>query len=132
MPGSSTITHSVIKIIEAIDTLDRITPQVVTFSDNPKLAWMFRYQGSMSLAQINNITVQSFVGNELVLQNLPVIPASRVLFEPNDIIQIGSYTYPFTSTTQVLRLEFQNAGSNYTNATTTVSGSGVRSALLER
>jgi len=31
------------------------------------------------------------------------VPSSRVLFEPNDLIQIGAYTYPFTSTTQILR-----------------------------
>jgi hypothetical protein len=52
---------------------------------------------------LNGITVQSFVGNQLVLTNLPVVSASRVMFEPNDLIQIGNFTFPFTSTTQVTR-----------------------------
>lgn len=90
-------------LLEALDTLDRFTPQVITFSDNACLSWIFKYQGTMSNSQINGITVQSFTGTSLVLQNLPVVPSSRVLFEPNDLIQIGSYTFPFTSTTQVTR-----------------------------
>jgi hypothetical protein len=90
-------------LMEALDTIDRTTPQVITFSENGKLDWIFRYQGSMSLANRNAITVQSFVGNQLVLQNLPVIASTRVLFEPNDLIQIGTNYYPFTSTTQVTR-----------------------------
>jgi hypothetical protein len=90
-------------LLEALDTIDRVTPQVVTFSNNACISWIFRYQGTMSSAQINNITVSSFVGNQLVLANLPVVPSSRVLFQPNDLIQIGAYTYPFTSTTQITR-----------------------------
>jgi len=93
-------------LMEALDTLDRTTPQVVTFSNNSNFSWMFRYQGTMSPSQISAITVSSFTGSTLVLQNLPVMPASRVLFEPNDLIQIGLpgvHPYPFTSTTQVLR-----------------------------
>ena len=90
-------------LLEALDTLDRVTPQVVTFSDNACLSWIFRYQGTMTTAMINNITVQSFVGNQLVLTGLPTIPNTRVLFAPNDLIQIGTHTFPFTSTTEVLR-----------------------------
>jgi hypothetical protein len=90
-------------LLEALDTIDRYTPQTITFSNNACLSWIFRYQGSMSTNQINNITVSSFVGNTLILTNLPAIPSTRVLFEPNDLIQIGSHTFPFTSTTQVLR-----------------------------
>jgi hypothetical protein len=90
-------------LLEQLDTLDRNVPQVVTFGNNPCLSWIFAYQGSLSATQLNTITVQSFVGNQLVLTNLPAISATRVLFEPNDLIQIGTYTFPFTSTTQVTR-----------------------------
>jgi hypothetical protein len=90
-------------LIEALDTLDRNTPEVVTFSDNVCLSWIFKYQGTMTSIQRNPITVQSFVGNVLTLTNLPAIGATRVLFQPNDLIQIGNKTYPFTSTTQVTR-----------------------------
>lgn len=90
-------------LMEEIDNLDRTTPQLITFSNNPALNWIYKYQGTMSTAQISAISVQSFIGDQLVLQNLPVLPSTRVLFGANDLIQIGNYTYPFTSTTQVLR-----------------------------
>jgi hypothetical protein len=90
-------------LMEQLDTLDRYTPQVITFGNNPCLSWIFKYQGTMSTAQTNSVIVQSFVGDQLVLTNLPVIASSRVLFEPNDLIQIGTHTFPFTSTTQITR-----------------------------
>lgn len=90
-------------LLEALDTMDVVSPEIVTFSDNACLSWIFRYQGSLTQNQINGITVQSFVGNQLILQNLPVVPSTRVIFEPNDLIQLGNYPYPFTSTTQILR-----------------------------
>jgi hypothetical protein len=90
-------------LLEALDTLDRYSPEYVTFSDNACLSWIFRYQGQLTNAQLNGLTVQSFVGNQLVLTGLPVVPSSRVIFEPNDLIQIGNNKYPFTSTTQVTR-----------------------------
>jgi len=93
-------------LMEQLDTLDRITPQVITFSNLPQLSWIFRYQGAMNSGQISTITVQSFVGNQLILTGLPAVGAGTVLFQPNDLIQIGStgvHPYPFTSRTQVLR-----------------------------
>lgn len=90
-------------LMEALDTLDRSTPETVTFSNNPNLAWLFNYQGVMTQGQVDAITVTSFVGNQLVLGNLPAISSTAVLFEPNDLIQIGLNKFPFTSTTQVLR-----------------------------
>lgn len=90
-------------LLEALDTLDRNTPQLITFSDNPCLSWIYKYQGTMNTSQISGITVQSFVGNQLVLTNLPAIASTRVLFEPNDLIQIGNNTFPFTSTTRITR-----------------------------
>ena len=90
-------------LMEALDTLDRWQPEVITFGNNPCLNWIYRYQGQLSLAQLNLITVVSFTGDQLVLGTLPVVPATRVMFEPNDLIQIGNYTYPVTSIGQVLR-----------------------------
>jgi hypothetical protein len=61
----------------------------------------------MTTGQLNTITVTSFTGNQLTLNVSGITAASTaVIFEPNDLIQIGSlseYPYPFTSTTQVLR-----------------------------
>lgn len=90
-------------LMEELDTLDRFVPQVVTFGNNPCLSWIFKYQGSLSTTQLNGIRVQSFVGDQLVLANLPVVASTRVLFEKNDLIQIGNYTFPFTSQTVVTR-----------------------------
>lgn len=94
-------------LMEQLDVLDRTTPQVVTFSNLPQLSWIFKYQGQMSSAQLATITVTSWVGTTLTL-NVSGIAAgpSAVIFQPNDLIQIGSsneYPYPLTSTTQVLR-----------------------------
>jgi hypothetical protein len=94
-------------LMEALDTLDRITPEVITFSNLPQLSWIFRYQGAYTTGQLATVTVTSFVGDQLTL-NVSGLPAgaSTVLFKPNDLIQIGSagvHPYPFTSTTQVLR-----------------------------
>lgn len=90
-------------ILEALDTIDRYTPQLVTFSNNSCLSWIFRYQGQLGTAQLNNLTVIDFTGNQLELGGLPAVPSQTVIFEPNDLIQIGNHTYPFTSTTQVTR-----------------------------
>jgi hypothetical protein len=90
-------------LMEQLDTLDRNVPQIVKFSNNPCLSWIFRYQGEMTSGQISGITVQSFTGNQLTLTNLPTMSSTSSLFEPNDLIQIGNFTYPFTSTTGIKR-----------------------------
>jgi hypothetical protein len=94
-------------LMEALDTLDRITPEVITFSNLPSLSWIFKYQGAMTSGQLATITVTSWVGSTLTLNVSGITAATTaVIFEPNDLIQIGSlseYPYPFTSTTQVLR-----------------------------
>lgn len=90
-------------LMEALDTLDRNVPEIVTFGNNACLSWIFRYQGSMNSTQINNITVQNFGGSTLTLTNLPAVSPTRILFEPNDLIQIGNNPYPFTVQSQVLR-----------------------------
>jgi hypothetical protein len=119
------------ELMESLDTLDRINPQVITFSDNSNLSWIFRYQGAMTAPQISAITVTSFVGNVLRLTNLPTVSAGTVLFEPNDLIQLGAlgvHPYPFTSTTQILRgsLSYVDIITNRPNIITgTVSSLGI-------
>lgn len=115
-------------LLEALDTIDRYTPQTVTFSNNSCLSWIFRYQGQLSTGQLAGITVATFSGNQLTLTGLPVAAPSTVIFEPNDLIQIGNHTYPFTSTTQVLR----GAGSQITvttNRPNIITGSVVGDGL---
>ncbi len=90
-------------LLEALDTMDRVQPEIVSFSDNACISWIFKYQGELSAGQIAGLRVQSFVGNQLILTGLPVVPANRIIFKPNDLIQIGTNPYPFTSTTTVTR-----------------------------
>jgi hypothetical protein len=97
-------------VLEALDQLDRYLPETITFSNNPCINWIFRYQGVMTPSEISAITVTSFEGNQLVLEGLPT--TSGILFAPNDLIQIGSYPYPFTVVTQI------NAGSSSATLTT--------------
>jgi len=115
-------------LMEQLDVLDRNTPQVVTFGNTSCLSWIFRYQGTLAPSQISTMTVSSFIGNQLVLTNLPAINSPRVMFEPNDLIQIGNYTFPFTSTTQVTR----GTGANVTittNRPNIISGGVVGAGL---
>jgi len=118
-------------LFEEIDRLDRITPQIISFGSNSKLTWIFKYRGTMNLSQIAGITVSSFVGDQLTLTNLPVVPSTRVLFEPNDLIQIGApgvNPFPFTSVNQVLRGSASTVTitTNRPNIlTTTIIGEGI-------
>jgi hypothetical protein len=89
--------------IEALDVLDRFHSEVITIGSNPKFAWLYRYQGEMTDLQINSLLVTSFVGNQLVLNTLPSVLPTTVLFHPGDMIQIQGSPHPFTVTSQVLR-----------------------------
>jgi hypothetical protein len=90
-------------VMEAIDTLDRYQPEVITFSNNSKLNWIFAYQGAMSAGERNALTISSYVGSTMTLGSLPTMSPTSVLFEPNDLIQVVGHTYPTTVRHQVLR-----------------------------
>lgn len=90
-------------LLEELDSLDRIYPELIQFSNNSKLSWLFRYQGAANYQQLNQIRIVSFTNNQLVLNSLPVIGATDILFAKNDLIQVYGYPYPFTSKTDVLR-----------------------------
>jgi hypothetical protein len=115
-------------LLEALDALDRTTPEVITFGDNPAFSWMFAYQGVMNASQINTLTINSYVGDQLVLSGLPTLAPTAILFKPNDLIQIDTYPYPFTVVDQVTR----GSGSTVTITTsrpniisTSVTGYGI-------
>lgn len=89
-------------LVEYLDNLDRYSPQQLNFNDSC-ISFIFRYQGQLSAGQLALFTVQSFVGNTLVLTGLPTVTPSVIMFEPNDLIQIGANPYPFTVVNQVVR-----------------------------
>jgi hypothetical protein len=94
-------------LIESIDTLDRKTSETITFSDSTALSWLLAYQGDMNATHRNALTVTSFVGNQLVLGNLPAVDnsfvSSKVMFKAGDIIQITGKPHPFTVVNTVTR-----------------------------
>jgi len=90
-------------LLESIDALDRRLPDTITFANNPRMNWIFRYQGAAGVSQLNNVFVSTFVGNQLTLQNIPVMNSTNVLFAANDLIQIGTNPFPFTVVNTVLR-----------------------------
>jgi hypothetical protein len=92
-------------LLESIDYLDRKHTEDISFSTttgaSTGLAYMFAYQGAMTLAQQNALRVSSFVGNQLILTNLPKSAsltggANGIMFKSGDFIQIAGYPYPFT------------------------------------
>lgn len=89
-------------LVEALDNMDRYAPQIINFSDTC-IAWIFRYQGQMNANQINALTVSSFAGTQLSLTGLSSVgvTSGTIMFEPNDLIQIGANPYPFTVVNRV-------------------------------
>ncbi len=84
-------------LIEALDNLDRYDYQTITFN-NTCLEWMLNYQGLMTSGMISALTVLSYTGNQLTLQNLTAagVTNGTVMFRPGDFIQIGSNPHPMT------------------------------------
>lgn len=90
-------------LMEAVDTLDRVYPETITFSNNSKLSWMFAYQGGMTTGERNALTISSWTGQTLTLGGLPTMSSGGILFEPNDLIQVTGYPYPTTVRHRVYR-----------------------------
>lgn len=85
-------------IIQTIDNLDRQLPETITFN-NSNLSWFTEYQGELTTAQANALTLYSVpAANSQTVQigNLPAVPSTRVVFAAGDFIQIGQYTYKVT------------------------------------
>lgn len=94
-------------LLEAIDHYDRRIPQQISFnSSGPNggassgLSYVFQYlAGTLTTIQQSQLTVISFVGNQLTLGGLPasgVFASNTNLFNSGDLIQIQGYPYPFT------------------------------------
>jgi hypothetical protein len=82
-------------MLESIDYLDRDIPETITFSDNAGLNFMFAYQGELT-AELANIEVDSFVGNQLTITTLGSISSGDLIYARGDFIQIDGHPYPFT------------------------------------
>lgn len=90
-------------IIQAIDNKDRQLPETITFN-NANLSWFTAYQGDLTTAQVNALTLASVPpanSTTITVGNLPSVSTTAVIFEPGDFLQLGIYSYKVT--TQVLR-----------------------------
>ena len=90
-------------VIQTIDNLDRQLPETITFN-SANLSWFTEYQGGLSTAQVNALTLASVPAansQTISVGNLPSVSASTVVFAAGDFLQLGNYTYKVTQ--QVLR-----------------------------
>jgi len=117
-------------LLEALDQLDKTTPEIISFNNNTAssifgikgsvgLAYMLEYQGVLNASQQSGVTVNSFIGNNLILDFTAVTPYSipgqtaGLVFLAGDFIQIKGYPYPFT-----IRENVQRGTSNLITVTT--------------
>ena len=94
------------ELLEQLDYLDKTRPETISFNSSTGassgLAYMFAYQGALTQGILDQITVSSFSGNQLVL-TVPAMATGTVIFKKGDYIQIKGFPYPFTSTTDVVK-----------------------------
>ncbi len=82
-------------IIQTIDNLDRQLPETITFSSG-NLSWFTKYQGDLTTAQINALTLAAIPpanSQTITVGNLPGVPSGSIVFDAGDFLQIGNYTY---------------------------------------
>jgi hypothetical protein len=90
-------------LMETIDYYDRAVYQDINFYTNPRLSWMWAYQGDMTVNQRSAVSISSFTGNQMVLTGLPTGSAGQFIFKAGDVFTVGTNPYPFTSVTDVVR-----------------------------
>jgi hypothetical protein len=86
-------------IIQTIDNLDRQLPETITFS-GANLAWFTEYQGDLTLAQANALTLAAVpAANSQVISvgNLPSVASTKFVFKAGDFLQLGNYSYKVTA-----------------------------------
>jgi hypothetical protein len=90
-------------IIQAIDNKDRQLPESIIFSST-NLSWFTLYQGTITLAQANALTLASVPAanaTTITVGNLPTVSSSLFIFKVGDFLQLG--LYPYKVTADVLR-----------------------------
>jgi len=98
--------------IEVIDLNDRVDEYTISLNAVAGMNYITAYQGSLTQAQLNDLTISTSTTATLVLTTLPSVSSSTVLFKAGDIIQPENSRYPYSVTAQVLR------GSNTTTSVT--------------
>lgn len=93
-------------MLEELDRVDRVQATTINIgATNPNIAYVTEYQGDLSAAQINNITISS--ANVLTVTmdvSNVTASASAYVFRKGDYWQpTGAYKYPYTVTADVQR-----------------------------
>jgi hypothetical protein len=91
--------------IEVIDFNDRVNEYTISLNDNPGMNYITAYQGEMSQAELDALTISTSTTSTLVLTTLPTTASTSVMFKPGDVIQPENSRYPYSVTTTVLRGE---------------------------
>jgi hypothetical protein len=87
------------QIIQTIDNLDRQLAETITFN-TPNLRWFTAYQGQLTTAQANALTlavVPPTNSQTISVGNLPSVASTTIVFRAGDFLQIGSYSYKVTA-----------------------------------
>jgi hypothetical protein len=90
-------------VTENITNNDRVEEYTISLSNNPKMGYITAYQGQMTQAEIDGLTIQAQGTSTLTLTTLPSVSSSTVLFAPGDIIQPDNSRYPYSVTDYVFR-----------------------------
>lgn len=99
-------------VIEVIDLNDRVNEYTISLNANSGMNYITAYQGSLTQAQLNALTISTSTTATLVLTTLPSVSSSTVMFKAGDLIQPENSRYPYSVTETVLR------GSNTTTSVT--------------
>lgn len=91
-------------LVEELDRLDTTVEEEINIgTSNTGLAYITQYQGNLTPAQINQITVTSATGGNIVLNTTSVTGSpTGDIFKKGDYIQLDTnYRYPYTVTSDV-------------------------------
>lgn len=85
-------------VIQAIDNKDRQLPESISFA-SANLAWFVAYQGDLTTAQVNALTLASVPAansTTITVGNLPSVSSTANVFKAGDFLQLGLYPYKVT------------------------------------
>jgi hypothetical protein len=85
-------------VIQAIDNTDRQLPESISFA-SANLAWFVAYQGDLTTAQVNALTLASVPAansTTITVGNLPSVSSTANVFKAGDFLQLGLYPYKVT------------------------------------
>lgn len=88
-------------VLENIQSTDRFQEQTVNLGQSHQ--YLTQYQGSLTPAQLNTMTVSVFTGTSVTFTNLPSVTSGTVIFKAGDWIQPAQSRYPYIITSQVSR-----------------------------